>query len=117
MVLPTTDEGLTAAQAAQRLLDDGPNALPGDQRRQLRAIVKETVQEPMFMLLLVAGSLYLVFGDLQEGLVLFGFVLVVLALTLYQEGKTETSPARALWCCARAKPCALPALTWLWAIF
>ena len=93
MVLPTTDEGLTAAQAAQRLLDDGPNALPGDQRRQLRAIVKETVQEPMFMLLLVAGSLYLVFGDLQEGLVLFGFVLVVLALTLYQEGKTERAMA------------------------
>jgi len=42
----------------------------------------------MFALLLAAGSLYLVLGDLQEGLILFGLVLVVLALTLYQEGKT-----------------------------
>jgi Ca2+-transporting ATPase len=85
--------GLSAAQAAQRLLDDGPNALPGDQRRTLRAIVRETLQEPMFMLLLAAGSLYLVLGDLHEGLILFGLVLVVLALTLYQEGKTERAMA------------------------
>ncbi|MDO9195485.1 MAG: cation-translocating P-type ATPase [Rhodoferax sp.] len=85
--------GLTAAQAAQRLQDDGPNALPGDQRRTLRAIFRETLQEPMFMLLLAAGTLYLVLGDLHEGLVLFGLVLVVLALTLYQEGKTERAMA------------------------
>ena len=89
MVLPTSDEGLSAAQAAQRLQDDGPNVLPGEQRRGLRAIVRETLQEPMFMLLLAAGALYLVLGDLQEGMILFGLVLVVLALTLYQEGKTE----------------------------
>jgi Ca2+-transporting ATPase len=89
MDLRTPDAGLTTAQAAQRLLEDGPNKLPGDQRRSLRAIVSETLQEPMFMLLLAASALYLVLGDLQEGLILFGLVLVVLALTLYQEGKTE----------------------------
>ena len=89
MVLPTSDEGLSTAQAAQRLRQDGPNELPGEQRRGLRAIARETLQEPMFMLLLAAGALYLVLGDLQEGLILFGLVLVVLALTLYQEGKTE----------------------------
>ena len=89
MVLPTADEGLSGAQAAQRLSEDGPNTLPGEQRRSLRSIVRETLQEPMFMLLLAAGTLYLVLGDLQEGSILFGLVLVVLALTLYQEGKTE----------------------------
>ena len=85
--------GLTAAQAAEQLRADGPNALPGDQGRKLRAIVQETLQEPMFMLLLAAGSLYLLLGDLQEGIILFGLVLVVLALTLYQEGKTEKALA------------------------
>ncbi|MEI7536949.1 MAG: cation-translocating P-type ATPase [Comamonadaceae bacterium] len=89
MVLPASDEGLSAAQAAQRLRQDGPNVLPGEQRRGLRMIARETLQEPMFMLLLAAGALYLVLGDLQEGLILFGLVLVVLALTLYQEGRTE----------------------------
>ena len=48
-----------------------------------------TVREPMFLLLLAAGTLYLAFGDLQEGLTLFGFVVVTVGLTLYQEGKTE----------------------------
>jgi Ca2+-transporting ATPase len=81
--------GLSAAQAAQSLQTDGPNALPTDQQRGLLAIARETLSDPMFALLLGAGVLYLVLGDLQEGLILFGLVLVVLALTLYQEGKTE----------------------------
>ena len=85
--MPAT--GLRAEQAAQRLMADGPNALPGGQRRTLLKIIWETAREPMFLLLLAAGTLYLVFGELQEGLILFGFVLVTLGLTLYQEGKTE----------------------------
>jgi Ca2+-transporting ATPase len=95
MTTPTRREvqadnnGLTAAEAAKRLAEDGPNALPGGQRRTWLRIVWEAAREPMFLLLFAAGSLYLVFGELREGLVLFGFVLVTLALTLYQEGKTE----------------------------
>ncbi|PKO62050.1 MAG: ATPase [Betaproteobacteria bacterium HGW-Betaproteobacteria-18] len=81
--------GLSGAQAAQALRDDGPNELPDAQKRGLLSIARETLSDPMFALLLAAGVLYLVLGDLQEGLVLFGLVLVVLALTLYQEGKTE----------------------------
>jgi len=83
------ESGLSAARAAQRLAEDGPNALPGGKRRTLLSIAAETVREPMFLLLLAAGTLYLAFGDLQEGLTLFGFVVVTVALTLYQEGKTE----------------------------
>jgi Ca2+-transporting ATPase len=55
----------------------------------LLSIALETVCEPMFLLLLAAGTLRMVFGDLQEGLRLFGFVVATVALTLYQEGKTE----------------------------
>ena len=84
-----TDAGLSAEQAARQLLQDGPNALPGDKPRGLLAIARETLSDPMFALLLGAGALYLVLGDLHEGLILLGLVLVVLALTLYQEGKTE----------------------------
>jgi len=86
---PPVEQGLSAAQAAERLRADGPNALPGGQRRGLWAIAGETLREPMFLLLLAAGALYLTFGDLQEGLTLMGFVLITLGLTLFQEGKTE----------------------------
>ena len=86
---PVADAGLSKDEAARRLGAEGPNALPGGQRRTPLSIALETVREPMFLLLLAAGTLYLLFGDLQEGLTLFGFVLVTLGLTLYQEGKTE----------------------------
>ena len=83
------ESGLSAAQAARSLVEDGPNALPGGQRRSLLSIAADTVREPMFLLLLAAGTLYLVFGELQEGLTLLGFVVITVGLTLFQEGKTE----------------------------
>jgi Ca2+-transporting ATPase len=88
-----SESGLTAAQAAQRLQEDGPNTLPTDRRRTWLAIALETLREPMFALLLAAALLYLLLGDMQEGLILLVLVLVVLALTLYQEGKTEQAIA------------------------
>jgi Ca2+-transporting ATPase len=102
----TEVQGLSAAQAALALQENGPNELPGASHRGLLAIARETLSDPMFALLLAAGVLYLVLGDLQEGLIMFGLVLVVLALTLYQEGKTEhaieslrdlTSPRALVW--------------------
>jgi P-type Ca2+ transporter type 2C len=85
----TRGSGLSQAEAAQRLLADGANSLPGEQPRRLAAIVRDTLKEPMFMLLLAAAVLYGVLGDWQEGGILMGLVVVVLGLTLYQEGKTE----------------------------
>jgi len=81
--------GLTSSEAARLLFEQGPNALPNGNKRTLLKIVGETLREPMFLLLLAAGTLYLVFGDVTEGLTLFGAVLATLGLTLYQEGKTE----------------------------
>jgi P-type Ca2+ transporter type 2C len=89
MVLQTPETGLSAEQAGQRLAQDGPNALPDAQRRTWPGLMRDALQEPMFVLMLAAGVLYLLLGDLQEGLILLGLVLVVLALTLYQQGRTE----------------------------
>ncbi len=91
MVLPPSDEnqGLSTAQATALLMERGPNTLPGEGERRWWTIAAEMLREPMFLLLLISGLLYVVLGDLQEGLILQGLVLVVLALTLYQEGKTE----------------------------
>lgn len=43
----------------------------------------------MFLLLVGAGILYCILGDLQEALMLLGFVIVMMGITIYQEGKTE----------------------------
>lgn len=82
-------QGLSSAHAAELLTTHGPNTLPGAGSRRWTHIARETLTEPMFLLLLGAALLYGLLGDWQEGGILMGLVLLVLALTLYQEGKTE----------------------------
>jgi len=81
--------GLTAESAREHLERDGPNELPSAKPRTLWAIAWEVVQEPMFLLLVGCGLLYLLVGEPKEAAVLLGFVLVVMGITLYQERKTE----------------------------
>lgn len=87
--LLTEERGLSAAEAARRLAAEGPNALPGDGGRSWGRIMRETVRDPLFALLLLAAALYLLLGELRESLSLALMVLVVIGLTLFQEGRTE----------------------------
>jgi Ca2+-transporting ATPase len=82
-------EGLSAAEAAARLAAEGPNALPGAQKRSLPAVALEVVREPMLLLLLAATGIYLLIGDPHEALVLAASIAVVIAITVGQELKAE----------------------------
>jgi len=86
---PTGPAGLTEAEAARRLLRDGPNELVPPRRRTPWRIALEVVREPMFQLLVAAGVVYLLLGDLGEALVLLAFVLVTITITVVQEHRTE----------------------------
>ncbi|NLF40513.1 cation-translocating P-type ATPase [bacterium] len=81
--------GLGDADVARRIARDGFNELPSLQRTSLLAIVINVVREPMFILLVTCGVLYLVLGEMEEALMLLGFVFVVMGITFYQERKTE----------------------------
>ena len=81
--------GLSAAEARARLAAEGPNALPSAGRRHTLAIALEVVREPMFLLLLAGCGIYLLLGDLREALVLAASVIVVMAITMMQERRTE----------------------------
>jgi P-type Ca2+ transporter type 2C len=82
-------QGLSQAQAAARLLADGPNELASEQRTSLLRTLLEMLREPMILLLLGAGSLYFVLGDVIEALTLLGFVLFVVAIGVVQGRRTE----------------------------
>src|SRR5476651_2093721 len=81
--------GLSEAEATLRLQQHGYNELPSSKSRSIFATAWEVVREPMFLLLLACGTIYLVLGDVREAMMLLGFVFVVLGITLYQERKTE----------------------------
>src|SRR5207253_3009049 len=84
-----TPTGLAEAEAAHRLQAEGPNEIPSAKRRSILLIAWDVVREPMLLLLLACGTIYLLLGDFQEAVMLLGFVFVVLGITLYQERKTE----------------------------
>jgi Ca2+-transporting ATPase len=81
--------GLSHAEALARLKLEGANELPITGKRNLFGIALEVVREPMFLLLVVAGGIYLLLGDVSDALMLLGFVCVVMSITIYQEYKTE----------------------------
>ncbi|MCX8015199.1 MAG: cation-transporting P-type ATPase, partial [candidate division WOR-3 bacterium] len=81
--------GLSEQEAQARLKRDGYNDMPYLKPKRTLTILLETIKEPMFLLLIAAGIVYLLFGNLQDALVLLCFVVVVLIITFYQEYKTE----------------------------
>jgi Ca2+-transporting ATPase len=83
--------GLSDDDARLRLRQEGPNELPVQKKRNLSAIVLEVAREPMFLMLVAAGSLYLLMGEPADALMLLGFVFVVMAITIIQERRTERS--------------------------
>ena len=83
------EQGLTAQEAARRLAAEGPNLLPRPESRNLLRIVSEILREPMFGLLLGAGVIYLVLGDLKEALILFLFACTSVGIAVVQEARTE----------------------------
>jgi Ca2+-transporting ATPase len=81
--------GLPSAIAIARLKQDGYNELPSARSRSLLIIAWDIIQDPIFLLLVSGGVIYWALGDLQEALILLGFVFFIMGIGLYQEGKTE----------------------------
>jgi P-type Ca2+ transporter type 2C len=81
--------GLPSATALARLKHDGYNELPSARSRNILSFAWDTVQDPIFLLLIGGGIIYWILGDLQEALILLGFVFFITGISLYQQGKTE----------------------------
>jgi Ca2+-transporting ATPase len=81
--------GLTDEQVRIKLEKEGFNELPSSKPKSIFHIAVGVVKEPMFLLLVACGTLYLFLGDVEEGLMLLGFVFVIMGIEFYQEKKTE----------------------------
>lgn len=88
---PQELKGLSEQEVFQRLQIDGYNELPSSDRRNILGIILEIASEPIFLLLLACGAIYLFLGDAQEAFILLGFVFFIVGINLYQEQKTEKS--------------------------
>ncbi len=81
--------GLSEQEVQDRLQQYGYNELPSAGASSLWKLAWRVVTQPMFLLLVACAVLYLFLGDLQEALVLSASVVIVMAIELVQERKTE----------------------------
>ena len=81
--------GLNSEEVSHRIKTLGYNELTTSQSKNVLQIAFEVIKEPMFILLLSCGALYLILGDYTEGIILLCWVFVIIFITFYQHQKTE----------------------------
>ena len=92
--------GLTNQAVASSRVANGRNVLTAKSGSGLLATLKEVVTEPMFLLLLVACTVYFVLGRLEEAITLIVALLVPAARQLF--GFAPVSGTALGWCALAA---------------
>lgn len=86
-------EGIPDIEAKALLKKFGFNELPASRSKNIWKIALEVIREPMFVLLVSCGVLYVIIGDYNEGIILLCWVFIIIYITFYQHRKTEKSLA------------------------
>ena len=86
---PRSLKGISADEVRRRQAEDGLNELPTAKRHNVLHTVLEVAREPMFLMLVACGLIYVWLGEPKEALMLLGFVFVIMGITVVQERRTE----------------------------
>lgn len=92
-VAETIPVGLTSAQAQKLASELGPNELARQQRPSFLRRVLKVLSEPMLLLLAAAGVVTIFVAEPLDALVLLAMILLVVSITVYQQGRAEKALA------------------------
>ncbi|WP_312641132.1 cation-translocating P-type ATPase [Hydrogenoanaerobacterium sp.] len=81
--------GLTAGEAKRLQEQYGRNELTPQKKERFFKKVLHILCEPMFLLLLVAATIYFVLGEPRDGLIMLVFVVGIISIDVVQEWKTD----------------------------
>lgn len=81
--------GVSEEEALLKIKEEGFNELPSQKQKNIFFIFLEVIKEPMLLLLIGSGLVYLFLGEPRDAAMLLTFVFVVIGITFYQERKTE----------------------------
>jgi P-type Ca2+ transporter type 2C len=84
--------GLSEQEADERIKKVGYNELPSTKQRSVFAIAFGVVREPMFLLLIAGGTIYVLLGDVEGALAMFVAIFMVIVNTFYRKPKAERAP-------------------------
>lgn len=84
-------QGLTDLEVLASRKKFGNNILESKKKNHFMEAIKGLVKEPMVLLLLVAAVLYFFTGNIGDGLFLAMAIILVAAISLYQDAKTHNA--------------------------
>ncbi len=84
-------KGLSVQQVPALRQQYGKNIFHAGSSRQFIHIVWDVVKEPMFILLVIACSLYFILGEVSEGIMMLVAMVLVATISLYQEVKSSNA--------------------------
>ena len=87
------DQGLNSEDAKRLQEQFGKNRFKEAGPGRLGNILLGLVKEPMFIILMVACCLYFILGELTEGFMMFTAIIIVTAISIYQEVKSTRALA------------------------
>ncbi|MCR4314212.1 MAG: HAD-IC family P-type ATPase [Candidatus Uhrbacteria bacterium] len=88
-LVQTTQQGLSTEEATRRLARDGKNALPTHVSDPWWKVLVRQFMSPMILVLLVAGAISLVLGDLVDASVIAAAIFVNTLIGFVQEYKAN----------------------------
>jgi len=84
-------KGLTDSEVLASRKKFGSNILESKKKNHFLEAIKGLAKEPMVILLLVAATLYFFTGNTGDGIFLAAAILLVAAISLYQDAKTHNA--------------------------
>lgn len=93
MLKSLANSGVASSDVDRRRQQFGSNALPAHGKSTIWTQIWGVVKEPMLLLLLAAGTINFVLAEPLDGVLLMFMVLVVIAISIYQEHKSENALA------------------------
>ena len=87
------DSGLTSAEASQRLERYGSNQLRAEEKEPFWKEFIEELREPLILLLIFTGILYILLGDVSDGITIFAVILLLNMIEVGNEQRAKKAVA------------------------
>lgn len=81
--------GLTSEEVFKQRELYGRNELQSQKKESFLKKIIHILTEPMFLLLIVAATIYFFLGEPRDGAIMLVFVMVIIMIEIYQEWKTD----------------------------
>ncbi|MBU1019978.1 MAG: HAD-IC family P-type ATPase, partial [Firmicutes bacterium] len=81
--------GLTSEEAKKRQIEFGKNELAVKKKESFFHKIIDVLKEPMFLLLIIAATIYFFLGEPRDGAIMLVFVVGIISIQIIQEWKTD----------------------------